>query len=242
MDSQLGETSNEPSRVSRNYTLRFRSFGCIASLLAVMIMQTGFSAAVFARDPETTLTVKVSGIDNNKPIPEKFASCITDGRGRTQESGNASPAISWTSGPAATQSYALIVVDKDVPAHLELANQPDQTIPSDSPRQDFYHWVLMDIPASVARLPEGSDGGYGMVGQGGVIGATNGQSGYHGPCPPWNDERLHHYHFQIYALDIPTLHLPKGSSGKQVEDAMIGHILAKGEVIGTFTTNPKLSM
>ena len=37
--------------------------------------------------------------------------------------------------------------------------------------------------------------------------------GYDGPCPPWNDELLHHYRFTLYALDVPSLGLPGAFGG-----------------------------
>ena len=64
--------------------------------------------------------------------------------------------------------------------------------------------------------------------------------GYDGPCPPFNDLRLHRYHFIVYALGVNTLNLPKGFTGEQAEKAIAGHILAHGEVVATYTTNPQV--
>ena len=64
--------------------------------------------------------------------------------------------------------------------------------------------------------------------------------GYDGPCPPWNDERMHHYHFIVYALNVPTLGLTGAVDGKKAQAAMEGHILAQGEVVGTYTNNARL--
>lgn len=201
------------------------------------------------------LQVMVAGISGGKRIPPKFAYCRGDGKGRTKEANNISPAISWFSGPPGTMSYAILVVDKDVPANFEYANLPDQTIPVDYPRQDFYHWVLVDIPANIKGLLEAknsngvTEGGkpygktdYGINGQNdySLVSPVGMHGGYDGPCPPWNDERLHIYHYTVYALDIPSLGLPNPVRGKQVEAAMAGHILAQGEATGSYTTNPKV--
>ena len=92
------------------------------------------------------------------------------------------------------------------------------------PRQDFYHWVLIDVPATLDRLPEGKASKgviekgkpfgkteYGIAGQNDYKKVSEGLHGnYDGPCPPWNDEAIHHYHFIIYALDVGTLSPPKG--------------------------------
>ncbi|MDE3060459.1 MAG: YbhB/YbcL family Raf kinase inhibitor-like protein [Pseudomonadota bacterium] len=180
------------------------------------------------------MTVRVGGVENGQPIPVKFAYCIPNGKGQTQNGSNINPAISWSGAPQNTRSYALIVVDKDVPASFELANKEGKTIPAGFPRRDFYHWVLVDIPTSVTSIAEG--GGKSAQGVSGKNDYPG--TGYDGPCPPWNDERLHHYHFVVYALDVPSLGLVSGFGGKEAEAAMSGHVLAKGEVIGTYANNP----
>jgi phosphatidylethanolamine-binding protein (PEBP) family uncharacterized protein len=62
--------------------------------------------------------------------------------------------------------------------------------------------------------------------------------GYTGPCPPWNDENIHHMHFMMYALSVPTLNLGTGFDGAAAIDAMKGKILAQGELLGLYTQNP----
>jgi len=63
--------------------------------------------------------------------------------------------------------------------------------------------------------------------------------GYDGPCPPWNDERLHHYHFTVYALSVKTLGLSGAFDAEAALAAMKGKVLAKGTSTGIFTQNPK---
>ena len=58
-----------------------------------------------------------------------------------------------------------------------------------------------------------------------------GRTGYGGPCPP--PGKPHRYYFKIYALDS-KITLAPGASKKQLENAMTGHILAKGELMGTY--------
>ncbi len=208
-----------------------------------------------------TLEVKISGIENGKPIPPEYAYCQPDGNGKAKPGGNKSPAISWSGAPEGTKSYALIVVDPDVPTDFSTANQEGKTIPADMKRQDFTHWALVNLEPTVTSLPPG-------VGKGAVNSAAGAVpqvesrsyigtpgindfasfmkdkpastfTGYDGPCPPWNDERLHHYHFTVYALDIATLDLKEGFTGKQAQDAIKGHILAQGEVVGTYSNYVK---
>lgn len=192
------------------------------------------------------LSVTVSGITDGQPIAEKFAYCAPDGKGKTKNGGNINPAISWSGAPVATKSYAIIVVDPDVPASFELANKDGKTIPADFARRNFYHWVLADIPVGVTSIAEGQNSsGVDPKPTGATAYGINGKNdypdgGYNGPCPPWNDERLHHYHFTVYALDVPTLGLTGDFTGPHMEAALSGHVLAKGKVVGTYTNNKKM--
>jgi phosphatidylethanolamine-binding protein (PEBP) family uncharacterized protein len=63
--------------------------------------------------------------------------------------------------------------------------------------------------------------------------------GYDGPWPPFNDERLHHYQFTVFALDVPSLGLPELFRGPDAVAAIKGHVLDKATLIGTYALNPK---
>ena len=64
--------------------------------------------------------------------------------------------------------------------------------------------------------------------------------GYDGPCPPWNDELVHHYHYEVFALDVESLGLDGEFDGEAVRNAMEGHVLASERVTATYTLNPAL--
>lgn len=64
--------------------------------------------------------------------------------------------------------------------------------------------------------------------------------GYDGPCPPTNDQRVHHYILEVVALDVVTLGLSGPFTGEDVEKAMAGHILASGDATATYSLNPSL--
>lgn len=199
------------------------------------------------------LKVTVDAIQNNGPIPAEYAFCVPSPQGHTTSGANKNPEITWSKGPAATKSYAIIVVDTDVPSVFDDADKEGKVIKESAPRQDFYHMVLVDIPASQTRLAMGADSSS-ITPKGKKPGATpNGLrgindytdntgtfGGYDGPCPPWNDERLHHYHFIVYAIDVPSLGLSGNFTGKDAQAAIAKHTLAKGEVVGTYTQNPEL--
>jgi Raf kinase inhibitor-like YbhB/YbcL family protein len=208
---------------------------------------------------QETLEVTVGGLENGV-IADKYAFCIPNEAEHMGPGENISPAISWSAGPEGTQSYAIIMVDPDVPGESAMAsfNKEGETIAEDAERQDFYHWVLVDIPAGTTSLDEGADSTERKIG-GKEPGATdNGMrgindysvfmsgemageyGGYDGPCPPWNDERVHHYTFRVYALDVPNLGLSGSFSGQEALAAMEGHVLAQDETVGTYTLNPEL--
>ena len=64
--------------------------------------------------------------------------------------------------------------------------------------------------------------------------------GYDGPCPPWNDTRMHGYRFTIYALDVASLGLSGAFTGHQVREAMKGHILAEASITGLYNLSPSV--
>jgi Raf kinase inhibitor-like YbhB/YbcL family protein len=125
-----------------------------------------------------------------------------------------SPPLNWSGAPPTTKSFALIVTDPDAPSG------------------NFTHWVAYNIPASVTELPENTPKAVELP-RGGVQGMNDmGRIGYNGPCPP--SGKLHHYHFRIVALDS-MLGLGSGATAAQLDGAMRGHIIAMGELIGTYS-------
>ncbi|MGD0451785.1 MAG: YbhB/YbcL family Raf kinase inhibitor-like protein [Candidatus Bathyarchaeia archaeon] len=94
----------------------------------------------------------------------------------------------------------------------------------DAPSGTFDHWIVWNIPASTIKVGENT-----VPGKEGMNGAR--QLGYMGPCPPG---ATHRYFFKVYALDV-ELSLGINSRKKDVEKAMQGHILAKGELVGLYS-------
>ncbi len=205
-----------------------------------------------------SLIVKITGWENGSPIPGKFAFGVQADEGHVALSENINPAISWSGAPQQTRSFAIICHDPDVPSSGEDVNQEGKTVPSSLPRVDFYHWIAVNIPASMNSIDEGVDCN-GITPKGkspgkqsyGVTGINNytdwfagdeemggDYGGYDGPCPPWNDSIVHHYHFTVYALDTESLNLNGNFGGGDALAAMEGHILAKGSYVGTYSLNP----
>lgn len=148
-----------------------------------------------------------------------------------------------------------------MPSKGDDVNQEGRTVPGALPRVDFFHWVLVDLPASITTLKEGEFSSgvtpRGKPGPQAAHGARQGINnytdwfagdndmrgdyyGFDGPCPPWNDEIIHRYVFTVFALDIDKLPLAGKFGGPEVRAAMHGHILAQASLTGTYTLNPQL--
>jgi len=101
----------------------------------------------------------------------------------------------------------------------------------DAPGGVFTHWVLFNIPSDNRQLPEAVPT-QAQLPSGAIQGKNDFRRiGYGGPCPP--PGRPHRYRFTLYALNQPV-DLKAGVSKKQVLDAMQGHILAQGQLTGTY--------
>jgi Raf kinase inhibitor-like YbhB/YbcL family protein len=198
---------------------------------------------------------------DNQPIPSVHAFCAPDPASHVTMSNNRNPALAWNDVPAGTKSLALICHDPDVPSKPDDVNQEDRSIPADLPRVEFYHWVLVDLPATATGITEGeySDGVTpkgkdGPDGPGGTRQGLNDYTnwfagdadmegkyfGYDGPCPPWNDTIVHHYVFTLYALDVERCPLEGEFSGAEVRNAISSHILAQARITGTYSLNPDI--
>lgn len=194
-------------------------------------------------------------------IPEEYAFCVPDEKNHCTMGENLSPAIRWTDVPRGTKSFAIICHDPDVPSKPDNVNKEGLVVPAGLPRVDFFHWVLVDIPADITELPKGaeSDGikpggkppGSSRYGLRGINSYTDwfasdaemkgDYGGYDGPCPPWNDEIVHYYHFTVYALEVPSLGLSGRFSGPDALGALNHHVLARGSWTGTYSLNPSVN-
>jgi Raf kinase inhibitor-like YbhB/YbcL family protein len=91
------------------------------------------------------------------------------------------------------------------------------------------HWVVFNIPAAAMGLPESA----GVSLPAGALQGKNssGSAKYMGPCPP---SGTHRYFFKLYALDT-MMTLSADANKADLLKAMDGHILAQGELMGTFS-------
>ncbi len=200
-------------------------------------------------------------LQDGAPIPAAFAFGRPDPETHIALSDNRSPHLAWSDLPEGTKSLVLLCIDPDVPTVGDDVNQEGRVVPADLPRADFVHWVLVDLPPSCTGLAEG-ECGEGIVAGGkqtppGPAGSRQGVNdytawfhgdaqmggvyrGYDGPCPPWNDELLHHYVFTLHALDVERLPVEGDFTAAEVRAAMEGHVLGTASLTGTYTNNPAL--
>lgn len=152
-----------------------------------------------------TLTSKMFAA--GKPIPRPYTA---DGR-------NVSPPLSWKGVPAETKELALLVDDPDAPR-----------------AEPWVHWILFKIPPHQQQLSEDIPPAERVAMPPGCLQGKNswGRTGYGGPEPP-RGHGVHHYHFKLYALDV-TLELPPRADKKELLAAMQGHVIAQGELVGTY--------
>ena len=117
---------------------------------------------------------------------------------------NISPAIKWSGAPKDTKSYAITVYDPDAPTG-----------------SGWWHWVVINLPATTTELPEGAGAGDSKtLPAGAVQGRTDfGAPGFGGACPPKGDQP-HRYIFTIYALKTDKLEVPADAS-----PALIGFMI-----------------
>ncbi len=198
---------------------------------------------------------------NGERIPSRCALGQPDGAGGAIFSDNLNPHLAWSEVPQGAQSFALICHDFDVPSKDDDVNQPGREVPADLPRVDFFHWVMVDLPASLTEIGEGefSRGftAHGKAGPATLHGARHGVNdftgwfagdaeragnyhGYDGPFPPFNDSLIHHYVFTVYALAIARAPVEGQFTGPQVREAIHRHVLAEATHSGTYTLNRRL--
>lgn len=175
-------------------------------LLTILTSCSSNQVATEITEADMTLELKSDAFVSGQSIPAKYA-CTGK---------NISPSLTWNEPPAGTQSFALIMDDPDAPMGT------------------WVHWVLYNIPADRRSLEENLPvTGKNAANTNNIFVGKNssGNIGYDGPCPP---SGTHRYYFKLYALDSQISMLP-GATKEEVLREMKGHVLAQGELMGTFS-------
>jgi len=174
-------------------------------MVVVAYAMTTFSP-IDARPGEKrgNMILKTNAFKQSETIPQKY----------TCDGADISPDLSWEGAPKGTKSFALICDDPDAPSGT------------------FTHWVLYALPSSVTGLSENLSKNAEIHSPEGKQGTNGfGKVGYGGPCPPRGSK--HRYFFKLYALDSDVQLSPKASK-EDLESSMKGHVLAQGELMGTY--------
>ena len=163
------------------------------------------------KEEPMTATIRVTSeaFGNGGWIPKRHA--------YTGEGDNVSPPLAWDGVPDGARQLALICDDPDAP-------RPEPWV----------HWVLYGLDPTTRALPAG------LPAAGDLAGPVTGRQGVNswdeigwgGPMPP-KGHGTHHYRFRLYALDAPV-RLERGATKEQLLAAMKGHVLATGELVGTY--------
>ncbi|MCZ4058925.1 kinase inhibitor [Pantoea sp. LMR881] len=140
-------------------------------------------------------------------MPEKH---VFNGMGYQGE--NLSPHLAWEDAPEGTKSFVVTCYDPDAPTG-----------------SGWWHWVVANLPASTASLPQGAGSGAASLPAGAVQTRTDfGKAGYGGAAPPQGES--HRYIFSVHALDVDKIEVDEGASGAMVGFNVHFHVLASASV------------
>lgn len=192
------------------------AIGAALVCLFVPLPAAGQQGAAPATPPAPPLTLSIAAFPDGTDVPVKYSQAaegVAPGEGT-------SPAIAWTNTPAGTRSFVLHMHDLDVSRNHTVDDQ--------------VHWVVWNIPATAAGLPEGVPKGPRLADGSFQISATGRM--YRGPGALANGPK-HHYVFELYALDTTLDVQPTDDAFEtraNVMKAMQGHVIGKAAYSGLF--------
>jgi Raf kinase inhibitor-like YbhB/YbcL family protein len=179
----------------------------------------------------TTITLAAAALLSSSAFAQSFELSSTDvsaaapiaaqhvfaGFGCT--GGNISPALSWKNPPADTKSFAILMHDQDAPTG----------------GAGFWHWVLVNLPATATGLPQGAGAADNKALPASVrqINTDFGAPGYGGPCPPQGREP-HRYTFTVHALKVDKLDLPANATASLTGFMVNGNSIGKASFVARY--------
>jgi Raf kinase inhibitor-like YbhB/YbcL family protein len=177
-------------------------FGWIRRSLLAAIALTGLALA----GPAAAMTLASADVAEGAAIGARHIYPRCGGQNR-------SPALAWSGAPAATRSYAVTVIDVDV-------------------KPSFWsHWILLNLPAAINRLPQGVQ----AAPAGAVQIATDfGETAYGGPCPP-RGTGVHHYQITVWAFAQPHVQPPRGLTARALDAWLRRTSIDRATITGTVT-------
>lgn len=148
-------------------------------------------------------------IADRQPMDKLFAHSSVGGENR-------SPQLSWSGFPAETRSFVVTVLDPDAPTG-----------------SGFWHWSLVNLPASVTELNQGAGDGTDLPGSAFHVRNDFAEPHYGGTAPPEGD-RMHRYVFAVHAVDVDELDLGPDNTPAQVAFNLAFHTLARATLRPTY--------
>jgi len=153
-----------------------------------------------------SFTVTSTDVTDGEPVSDDHAFA----------GGNTSPQLSWSGFPAETKGFVVTCFDPDAP------------IPS-----GFWHWVLVNLPASVTELPTGA-GATERLDNGAFHVRTDFGSKDFGGCAPPAGDQVHRYYFVVHAIDVEKLDVDSDASPAVVGFNLAFHTLARATLTPTY--------
>jgi len=153
-----------------------------------------------------SFTVTSTDIADNEPLSDDHAFA----------GGNKSPQLSWSGFPAETKGFVVTCYDPDAPVV-----------------SGFWHWVLVNLPATVTELPTGAGTTERLDNGAFHVCSDFGTKAYGGAAPPAGDQ-VHRYYFVVHAIDVEALDVDSDASPAVVGFNLAFHTLARALITPTY--------